>query len=305
MIKKEWQANILLFIASGIWGFAFIAQRIASFYVGAFSFNALRLFIGAVSMLPILWFIRKRPAQGADSVPLIKTLLPGVLLGSVLFTAATLQQIGIQTTTAGKAGFITDLYIILVPLAELIFGRKLKKTIWVCVVLSIVGLYLISVNKRFTVSSGDLFELAGAFFWTVHILLVDRFSKKTNPVRLSFLQYTTAALLSLIAASFFEKVTLYGLSHVVMPSIYSGVFSVGIAFTLQITGQRYSKPSHASIILSMESVFACIAGIWVLHENMSTRGYVGCSLMVCAMILTQFGGFRRKRDVAELPEKPR
>jgi drug/metabolite transporter (DMT)-like permease len=299
MIKKEWQANVLLFITSGIWGFAFIAQRVAMRYIGALTFDALRLAIGALSMLPILWFFRKRPAQGADAVPLKNTLLPGVILGCVLFIAATFQQVGITTTTAGKAGFITDLYIVLVPIAEVIFGRKLKKTIWVCVILAAAGLYLISVTGQFTISIGDLYEFIGAFFWTAHIMIVDRYSKKTNVVRLSLVQYSTAAVLSLIAALLFGKFSLHGLSHVVLPMLFCGVLSVGIAYTLQIKGQRYSKPSHASIILSMESVFACIAGILILHENMGARGYVGCALMICAMLCTQVGGLRRKSPAIE------
>jgi drug/metabolite transporter (DMT)-like permease len=299
MIKKEWQANVLLFITSGIWGFAFIAQRVATRYIGALTFNSLRLSIGALSMLPILWFFRKRPTEGADAVPLRNTLLPGMILGCVLFVAATLQQVGINTTTAGKAGFITDLYIVLVPIAEVLFGRKLKKSIWICVVLAAAGLYLISVTGQFTISEGDFYELIGAFFWTAHIMLIDRYSKKTNAIKLSLIQYATAAVLSFIAASILGKFSLHGLSHVVLPTLFCGVLSVGIAYTLQIKGQRYSKPSHASIILSMESVFACLAGIFFLHENMGVRGYIGCALMICAMILTQFGGFHRKSSVIE------
>lgn len=294
MIKKEWQANVLLLLAAAIWGFTFIAQRIASNYVGAFTFNAIRLAIGAVSLLPIIFIAGRKPSQGADAVPLKNTIVPGIILGLVLFTAATLQQVGIESTTAGKAGFITDLYIVLVPIAEVVFGKKLKKSIWVSVILAAIGLYLISVTEKFTVSSGDILVFIGSFFWTVHILLIDRYSKKMNPLKLSLMQYVTSAVLSFAAAFIFEKITVYGLYNAIIPILYSGIFSVGIAFTLQITGQRYSKPAHASIILSMESVFAFIAGVLILHENMNMRGYAGCLLMVSAMLLTQFGGFRRK-----------
>lgn len=294
MINKEWQANVLLFIASGIWGVAFIMQRMATEYIGTYTFNALRFFIGALSMLPLLLILRKKPSRGADSVPLKKTIIPGLILGCVLFTAAALQQMGLYTTTAGKAGFITDLYIVLVPIAEVLFGRKLNKIIWVCAAMSAVGLYLLSVTEHFTISTGDLFEFAGAFVWTAHILLIDRYSKKANPLRLSFMQYLTSAVLSLFVALFLENISIPAISHVIFPVLYSGVFSVGIAFTLQIAGQRYSKPAHASIIFSMESVFACLAGILVLHESLNARGYIGCALMICAMIMTQIGGIRHK-----------
>lgn len=294
MIKKEWHANVLLLAAAAIWGFTFIAQRIASNYVGAFTFNAIRLAIGAVSLLPIIFITDRKPQEGADTVSLKNTAVPGIILGLVLFTAATLQQVGIKSTTAGKAGFITDLYIVLVPLAEIVFGKKLKKSIWISVILAAAGLYLISVTEKFTVSSGDILVFICSFFWTVHILLIDRFSKKMNPLKLSLMQYVTASFLSLSAAFIFENITAYGLYRSIIPILYSGIFSIGIAFTLQITGQRYSKPAHASIILSMESVFAFIAGVLILHENMNIRGYIGCLLMVSAMLLTQFNGFRRK-----------
>lgn len=297
MIKKEWHANVLLLVASAIWGFTFIAQRIASNFVGAFTFNAVRLLIGALSLLPIILISGRKEQKGADAVPFKNTILPGIIIGFFLFAAATFQQIGIKTTTAGKAGFITDLYIIFVPLAEIIFGKKLKKSIWLCVVLAAVGLYLISVTESFSVSAGDILVFISSFLWTAHILFIDRFSKKTNPLKLSLVQYITASVLSFAAAALFEKITAYGLYSALLPILYSGVFSVGIAFTLQITGQRYSKPAHASIIMSMESVFAFIAGVTVLHESMNMRGYIGCVLMICAMLLTQFDGLGRKLAV--------
>lgn len=294
MIKKEWQANILLLAAAAIWGFSFIAQRIASNFVGAFTFNAVRLLVGALSLLPIIFISGRKELKGADAVPMKNTAIPGIMLGIVLFGAATLQQVGIKTTTAGKAGFITDLYIVFVPIAEVVFGKKLKKTIWVSVVLAAVGLYLISVTEKFTVSSGDILVFISSFLWTAHILLIDRFSKKMNALKLSLMQYITASVLSFAAALLFEQITANGLYSALIPILYSGIFSVGIAFTLQITGQRYAKPAHASIILSMESVFAFIAGILILHESMNARGYIGCALMVSAMLLTQYDGFRRK-----------
>lgn len=291
MDKKQLRANLLLFVAALIWGVAFVAQRVGDEHVGAMTFNAVRFLIGSASMVPLLIFLKRRPRPegGADGVPMKKTLPVGLILGGVLFVASTLQQYGLYGTTAGKAGFITDLYIIFVPLFEVIFGRRLKKTIWLCIAMAAVGLYLISVTGKFTMSRGDFLVLLGSLVWTVHILLVDRFSKRYNPVRLCFLQYMVTAVVSLAAALFAEKITLAGLEAAAWPILYTGVFSVGIAYTLQIAGQRYAKASHAAIILSMESVVACIAGALILHESLGTRGVAGCVLMAGAMLLTQVG----------------
>lgn len=293
MNKEQLNANLILLITALIWGVAFVAQRIAIRYVGALTFGSLRFAIGAVSLLPLLIYLRKRPRTDANTgtyeVSLKHTLPVGLLLGCVLFTASTLQQIGLYSTTAGKAGFITDLYIVFVPMIEVLFGHKLKKIIWICAAMSATGLYLISVTGSFTVSIGDVLILIGSVIWAVHILLVGKFSKQYNPIRLSFIQYIVTAVLSLIAALIFEKISLHALLQIIGPTIYMGIFSTGVAYTLQIIGQRHAKASHAAIILSMESVFSCIAGVLILHENMGVRGLIGCALMTVGMILTQCG----------------
>ena len=311
MNKKQLEANLMLFIAALIWGVAFVAQRVAIRYVGAITFGAVRFAIGALSLLPLLFYLRKKPmadpGTGADEVSLKHTLPVGILLGCVLFAASTLQQIGLYTTTAGKAGFITDLYIVFVPMIEVLFGHKLKKIIWACAAMSAVGLYLISVTGNFTVSGGDVLVLIASVIWAVHILLVDKFSKQYNPIRLSFIQYIVTAALSLPAALIFEKISLNALLQIIGPTLYMGILSTGVAYTLQIIGQRHAKASHAAIILSMESVFSCIAGAIILHENMGVRGVIGCALMAGAMVLTQFGttiGKKVKMEKAssELPQ---
>ena len=299
MNKKQLNASLLLLITALIWGIAFVAQRIAIRYVGALTFGALRFAIGAVSLLPLLLYLRKKPRTdsitGTYEVSLKHTFPVGLLLGCVLFTASTLQQIGLYSTTAGKAGFITDLYIVFVPMIEVLFGQKLKKIIWVCAAMSATGLYLISVTGTFTVSIGDVLILIGSVIWAVHILLVGKYSRQYNPIRLSFVQYIVTAVLSLIAALIFEKISLHALLQIIGPTIYMGIFSTGVAYTLQIIGQRNAKASHAAIILSMESVFSCIAGVLILHEWMGVRGLIGCSLMTLGMILTQCGATAKKK----------
>jgi drug/metabolite transporter (DMT)-like permease len=289
MNKKQFTANILMFIAAFIWGVGFIAQKMAIGNIEAFTFNALKFLIGGLSMLPLMLYYKKKPETGtaADKVPLKKTVIPGILIGFALCAAAALQQIGIATTTAGKAGFITDLYIILIPIAEVFIGRKISKTVWPCAVIALVGLYFISVSNSFSVSKGDLIVFIGSFFWTLQMLLIDKFSKNYNLIRLSFIQYMTCAAVSAIIALFTENITLSGIMAGAGPVLYSGIMSVGVAYTLQIAGQRYAKPSTAAIILSMESVVGAVSGVIVLHERMTVRTVVGCVLMISAMVLIE------------------
>lgn len=289
MNKKQVTANILMFVAAFIWGVAFIAQKMVIGHMGAFTFNGLRFFIGGLSMLPLMLYYKKKPDAGneADKVPLKKTILPGLLIGVALCVGASLQQLGLNNTTAGKAGFITDLYIIFIPIAEIFMGRKIKKTVWPCAALALIGLYLISVSADFTISSGDLLVFIGSFFWTAQMLLVDKYSKSCNLIKLSFMQYMTTAAISFVIAAFTETVTLDGIVVCVGPILFSSIMSVGVAYTLQMVGQRYAKPSTAAIILSMESVIAALAGAVVLHEQMSVRSIIGCVLMITAMVLIQ------------------
>lgn len=289
MNKKQITANILMFVAAFIWGVAFIAQKMVIGHLGAFTFNGLRFFIGGLSMLPLMLYYKKKPdiKNDADKVPLKNTIFPGVLIGLALCAGASLQQIGLYNTTAGKAGFITDLYIILIPIAEIVLGKKIKKSVWPCAAIAVVGLYLISVSDNFTISSGDVLVLIGSLFWTVQMLLVDKYSKRFNIIKLSFVQYMTTAVISIIIAAFTEEITAEGIIASVGPMLYTGIMSVGVAYTLQTVGQRYAKPSTAAIILSTESVIAAVAGTVILHEEMSLRTIIGCVLMITAMVLIQ------------------
>ncbi|HOE56543.1 MAG TPA: DMT family transporter [Bacillota bacterium] len=300
MEKQVLRSNVLLMITAAIWGFAFVAQRVGAQYVGAFTFSGVRFALGSISLIPLLIYSkRKRAAIPTGEIPMESALIPGIIAGFILFFGASLQQIGLIYTTAGKAAFITGLYIVLVPLFGIFLKHSIQLNTWFGVVLAVVGLYFLSVNEDFSIAKGDLFELAGAFFWASHILVIDQFVKKVDPYKFSFIQFATCSVLSLAAAVFFEDISMDGLSKAIIPILYGGIFSAGVAYTLQAVGQRHAKPSHAAIILSMESVFAALGGALLLNENLGLRGYLGCALMFAGMILTQvnFFGNQKEEDI--------
>lgn len=214
-------------------------------------------------------------------------LKAGLVAGIILFMGASLQQIGVEETTAGKAAFITGLYIVLVPIFGIILKHRVRANVWLGVMFALVGLYLLCVTKDFTIARGDLLVFVGAFFWTAHILIIDRYSKTVDILMLSIFQFMTCSLLSLIVAIFNESITLNAILHAGIPLMYGGIFTVGIAYTLQAVGQKNAPPAHAAIILSMETVFATLGGFLMLNETLATRGYVGCLLMLTGMLLSQ------------------
>ncbi len=287
-MEKRLKSNLILLIAALIWGLAFVAQRVGAQYLGAFSYNGIRFALGSLSLLPlILWQSKKDSPTTAKESPASNTWLPGIIIGVILFFAASLQQIGLSTTTAGKAAFITGLYLVLVPFFAFFLKHTIKLNMWLGAVIALIGLYILSVNENFSIASGDLLVLTGAFFWAFHILTIDHFSKKVDPLKLSCVQFITCAVLSLIVALCFEKITLTAISKAIIPILYGGICSVGIAFTLQIIGQKYAKASDAAIVLSMETVFASLGGLVILHENLGLKGYLGCALMLAGMLLSQ------------------
>ena len=291
MKKLEFQSNIYLIVAAMIWGFAFVAQRVGAEYVPTFTFDALRFAIGSLSLIPLILFLgNKERKKSVDSRKIWLATLPGGLIaGVVLFAAISMQQSGMIDTTAGKAGFITDLYIVIVPLLGLFLRHRVHALTWVSIAICVVGLYLISVTQSFTTARGDLFELGGALLWAFHILIIDHFAKKTDVLKLSLIQFTVCSVLSMIVGLSFEQTTIHNISLAAIPLLYGGVCSVGVAYTFQTLGQRHSKPSHSAIILSLESVFSCIGGAMILGENLGLRGYLGCLLMITGMFLSQIG----------------
>lgn len=302
MNNKRLIANLLLILTAAIWGFAFVAQRVGSQFVGAFTFNGIRFALGALSLVPLIIFLDKRKENSEESTekPNLKaTLLPGILVGLILYAGATLQQVGLFYTTVGSASFITGLYMVFVPIIGIFLKHKIGKNSWVGVILAIIGLYLLSINENFSISYGDLLEVIGAIFWAVHILAIDNFTKRIDPLKLSFMQFATCSILSLITAFIFEDITISGISSAFIPILYGGLLSVGVAYTLQVVAQKDAKPSHAAIILSMESVFGAIGGAVLLGESMSGRGYLGCALILAGILVSQIKFSPEKALVSE------
>jgi len=285
MSKKELIATGLLVLTAAIWGFAFVAQRVGSGYVGAFTYNGVRFALGAVSLLPVIYITSKK--KNTDGQASGFPVVPGIVCGAVLFIASTLQQIGVSETTAGKAGFITGFYIVLVPLFGIFMKRPAGRNIWIGVILALSGLYLLSVSGRLSISRGDFLVFIGAFFFAVHIIVIDMFTVKTDPLKLSFMQFLTCSALSCISSLIFEDTPFSGVFQAAAPILYGGIGSVGVAYTLQVIAQKDARPSHAAIIMSLEAAFGSLGGLIILHENLGPRGYAGCALMLSGMIISQ------------------
>ena len=285
---SNWRANLLLLLTAMIWGSSFVAQRQGMDHVSPFTFNGVRFVIGACSLLPVIFF-SKYKNKGCDTAPLLskQTIMGGLALGMVLFCGASLQQIGIVSTTAGKAGFITGLYVIIVPLLGLFWKQRTGSGTWIGAILAVIGMYFLSITDGFSMSKGDLLVLCSALFWAMHVQLVSKLCQKYDALQISFYQFIFCALLSLLTAFQWESVTIEGLRGAMFPILYTGIFSVGIAYTLQVVAQQKAHPAHAAIILSLEAVFAAVCGYLILNEILTMRGLFGCSLMLAGMLLSQ------------------
>lgn len=310
MQKNSIKNTGMLFLAALIWGFAFVAQSAGMEYVGPFTFNAVRCVIGAIVLVPVALLFKQGNGNGEqDSVSTKvetkgnwfsrnKTLLfGGISCGVFLGVATNLQQIGIMTTSVGKAGFLTALYIVLVPIAGLFFKKKCPATVWIGVVCSFAGLYLLCMTGgSFSLATGDLLLLGCAVVFTGHILVIDYFAPKVNGVWMSCIQFLTAGIISAIPMLFTEAPTWEGIFAAKLPILYAGVMSCGVAYTLQILGQKNYNPTVAVLILSLESCFSVLGGFLILHETLSARELCGCALMFAAIILAQLPGKRSKNE---------
>jgi len=265
-------------------------------YIGPFAFNAVRFTLGSLSLIPLIWMVyfRFKRYSASTQETTTKTYICGCLLAGVaLFLGSSFQQIGIVYTTAGNAGFITGLYVILVPIMGMFWGQKNEIGTWLGAILALVGLYLLSVTGKFHISLGDFLVLVSAVFWAAHVHIISWFSRKIHPLLLAFMQFAVCAFLSLIAALLFEKIEMKSIRLAAIPILYAGLFSVGVAYTLQVVAQRYSPPANAAIILSLEAVFAVFGGWLILNEVLSLRGIVGCTLMFLGMLFSQMGDVSR------------
>lgn len=294
MYQSQAKGTIPLLITALIWGAAFVAQSVGMDYIGPFTFSAARDVIAIVVLIPVILLFTDKRADGTYP-PILQqlkpdriTLIGGAWCGLVLGAADTLQQVGISMTTAGKAGFITALYIILVPLLGRFMGRKVSRIIVICVALAIAGFYLLCINGDFQVSFGDFLVLCCAVFFALHILVIDHFLlKKANSIKLSWVQFATAFLFSGTLTVLFEQPDWSALWAAKWPLLYAGGLSSGVAYTLQIVGQKYTEPTTATLIMSLESVFAALAGWLILGEVMTAKELTGCVLVFAAVILAQ------------------
>jgi drug/metabolite transporter (DMT)-like permease len=289
--KKVLRADGLLLLAAAIWGAAFSAQRSGMENIGPFAYNAARFLLGALTVLPLIVFARRRQGvrspSGGPKPSLKRKLAYSAITGTVLFGGTTFQQLGLVTTTAGNAGFITALYVVLVPIVGIAFGRRSGPRIWAGAVLALAGLYVLSVGAGFTVSRGDILVLVGALFWTMHILVVGHFGSLMDGLELALGQYLVCAALSLVGALVSEPEPFAGALAAAVPILYGGIFSAGVGFTLQIIAQKDAHPAHASILMSLESLFAAIGGIIILGEPLTSRLAVGGVLMLAGTIVSQ------------------
>lgn len=308
MMSKRMQGNIMLVITAFIWGCAFVAQRTGMEYIGPFAFNGIRCLLGTVVLLPVIFLMGKASSHRESATSAAETkdmkyntktgVIGGIACGVCLFAASTLQQIGIVYTTAGKAGFITALYIVLVPILGMFVGKKVRPVLWICVILAACGLYLLCMKEDFSISKGDFLELGAAFGFSLHILVVDYFSEKADGVKLSCMQFFVCGVLSIICMFLFETVHFSDVWACAVPILYAGVMSCGVAYTFQIVAQKYTEPTVASLLMSLESVFAVIAGVLILHEQVSLKEGAGCLIMFIAIILAQLP--ERKRTGEDL-----
>ncbi|MDR1735105.1 MAG: DMT family transporter [Oscillospiraceae bacterium] len=293
--KKTPIATLCLFLTAAIWGFAFVAQVQGMEYMGTLTFGGIRFALGTLSLLPVILLFERGKSSKAEK---LLTLKYGSVTGLILFAASTLQQYGIELTgSAGKAGFLTGLYIVLVPLFGVFLGKRPTWLTYVAALFALGGLYFLSVPDGFgALAVGDLLLIICAVFWTMHIIAVDTYACKVRPLRFSFVQFATCAVLSLIGMLIFEQPSVHAIQSGMLPILYGGIGSVGIAYTLQIIGQRHVEPSKAAIVFSLESLFAAIGGFLLLHEQLGWKGYLGGGLMFVGILLSQLRIAPHKSD---------
>jgi drug/metabolite transporter (DMT)-like permease len=280
--------DLLLLLTAAIWGFAFVAQRAGMDAIGPFTYNGIRFVLGVLSLLPVLVFMRRKAPKPARQTGNRGLYLWGTFAGVVLFAGSSLQQVGIVYTTAGKAGFITGLYVVLVPMIGAFLGTRSGIFRWVGAICAAAGLYFLSMRGDFTLGRGDFLVFLCAFFFALHVLILSAISPRFDPVVLSIFQYGVCALLSLAVAGVTEVISAAAVLSVWLPIAYGGVFSVGIAYSLQVVAQKRAHPTHAAIILSLEGLFAAAGGFILLGERFSGREILGGIFMLTGMIVSQF-----------------
>jgi len=271
MKRQLIRSDAVLLLTAMIWGFAFVAQRVGMDYVGPFTFNGIRFALGSAVLIPFI--VKNNASPRTKAVAGFRDLgWGGALAGVVLFTGASLQQVGLVYTTAGNAGFITGLYVVIVPMMGLFFGQR---------------------TEGFSIAYGDFLELLGAFFWAGHVLIIGWLSPRSSALKIAFVQFAACSILSLLTAVIFETIVLSAVFSAALPIFYGGALSVGVAYTLQVVGQKHAHPAHAAILLSLEAVFAAAGGRLFLDEVLTPRGLLGCGLMLGGMLFSQLWEYIR------------
>lgn len=290
-MKKQAISAAELLLTAFIWGVAFVAQSVGMDYIGPFTFNCARSLIGGLVLIPLILFLRKRDKSKKNEIEekayKKNTVLGGICCGIFLCAASCFQQFGIMYTTVGKAGFITALYIIIVPILGIFIGKKIAPIVWGSSVIAVIGFYMLSISGQVSISKGDILVLICAVLFSFHILVIDYFSPKGDGVTISCIQFLTSGVICGILMLIFENPNLSDILAAYLPILYAGVMSCGVAYTLQIVGQKNMDPTVASLILSLESVFSVLAGWVILGQSLTGRELIGCSLVFAAVILAQ------------------
>ncbi len=286
--KNQIQSFFLLVLTAVIWGLAFVAQEVGAQYLGTFTFNGIRFALGAVSLVPVIALFGRESMSRSGWKKLV---IASLFTGTVLFLASTMQQYGVELgTPAGKAGFITGLYTVNVPVASfLFFRRRTGLYVWIGALLAVAGLLLLNLDESFTLSfgAGEICVLIGSVLWAGHILVIDKFVDEVSPLKFSMGQFIVCSAESLFCALLWEDGTAAGVKAALVPLLYGGIMSVGVAYTCQTLGQKNTDPTVSAIVLSTESVFSVIGGVLILHAHMEPQGYLGCALILSGIILAQ------------------
>lgn len=299
---RKFKGELYLLLAAIIWGSAFIFQKMGMDYIGPFTFGIFRFTLGALALLPVIWIhsaLNKRKKERKEAITPFsdKQLIIGSLLcGLANFVAGSLQQVGLVYTTAGKAGFITSMDIVIVPLLLLFLKKKVPFLTWVGIAIAAFGLYLLCITDGFTIQLGDGLVMACAVAYSFQILLIDHYSERVDVLKLSFLQFLLAGILSAAVAVFAETIDWNAIIDCAVPILYTAILEVSVAFTLQIAGQKSTPPAVAAIIMSLESLFSAVCGALFLGEVMSGREITGCVLMLIAFIVAQIPEARQNEQ---------
>ena len=298
----------MLLVTAAIWGFAFVAQSMGMDYVGPFTFQSVRSLLGAIVLIPVIFVSRGIKKKNDDYKPMDraqkkKLIVGGIICGLALCVASCFQQLGIKYTTVGKSGFLTSMYIVIVPILGLFLGKKVHKKLIVCIILAVIGLYFISITESFTLSKGDALVCICAVCFAVHIMVVDHFAPGVDGVVLSFIQFLVSGIASGIPMLLFEHPQMQDILAAWLPILYAGAMSCGVGYTLQIIGQQHAEPAVATLIMSLESVFSMVGGIIIMHQIPTTRETIGCILLFAAVVIVQLPIFNGQKHKAVCDNK--